>query len=184
MDQDPRKPPRRDVPSASLPAASPGVKPPDEIASVPRRYGAGTLLVITTAYALLFAAFRAYGADQAWWVGTAVFLTGVGIAQAIAGPKNARPASTIAGVILLPTICIAALMVLGTQHERDFLGEWALGLVCCAALGAPAGYLGGVLVAGIFLLMRYADAAIARRKRGTGEEKAVEADIVDPTEPP
>jgi hypothetical protein len=153
-----------------------------EIASVPRRYGAGTLLVITAAYALLFAAFKAWGADQVWWIGTAVFLTGIGIAQAIAGPKNARPASTIVGLCLLPFILAAVRYYYVAAASTDRLGdrgEWFMSLVCAGLLGAPLGYIGGVLVAGIFLLMRYADTAIARLKGGSISEEPVEADIAD-----
>jgi hypothetical protein len=142
---------------------------------VPRRYGPGTLLVVTTAYALLFAGFKAFGADQAWWIGTAVFLTGIGIAQMIGGPKNARPASMIAGAILLPISSIVAGLVLGLKADSEF----AVGLVCSVLLGVPLGYVGGVLVGGVFLMMRYADAAIGRLKRSEPDEEPIEAEVVD-----
>jgi len=157
--------------------------PREEIASVPRRYGAGTLLVITTAYALLFAGFKAFDADQIWWVATAIFLTGIGIAQMIAGPSKARGASMIAGAILLPLLMIGAGMYYDASSgqspfRRDFLLP-----VCGGLLGVPLGYAGGVLVGGIFLLMRYADAVISRMRRPKAEEEPLDAQLAERGEP-
>jgi hypothetical protein len=170
----PYQPPRRDQPPSPLPAWPPIGQPraPEpQIASVPRRYGPGTLMVITAAYALLFGGFKAVGADDAWWIGTAAFFTGIGIAQMIGGPKNARPASMIAGGILLPVILVTVALVYGAT------ADFAMGLVCTVLLGVPLGYAGGVLVAGIFLLMGYADAAFSRGRRSAAEEP-VEADML------
>src|SRR4051812_16227030 len=158
MSSEMHQPPRRDVPpspqATGLPAAGP--PPPqrrEEIASVPRRYGPGTLMVVTAAYAILFAGFKALGADQAWWIGTAVFLTGIGIAQMISGPHGARRASAVAGAILLPLVVggtVYAFYLSSNSSERWRHDEFmnVAGLVCFAVLGAPFGYLGGTVVAG------------------------------------
>ena len=189
MTSEMHQPPRRDVPSAPSPSAPsaagvPAARQIEEIASVPRHYGPGTLLVITAAYAMLFAGFKAFGTDQVWWIGTAVFLTGIGIAQVIGGPKRARPASAIAGAIVLPLVVAGAVYALYFTSENpqslpsnEFLE--ITGLVCFAILGSPLGYLGGVLVAGIFLLMRYADVAITGLKHPTVEEEPLEPDILE-----
>ncbi len=177
MASEPHEPPRRDQPPPlpHWPPIAQPMAPVPEIASVPRRYGPGTLLVVTTAYALLFSGFRVVGGDQAWWIGAAVFLTGIGIAQMIGGPANARPASMIAGVILLPMTVIVAGISLGISPDQDSL----LALACSVILGVPAGYVGGVLVGGVFLVMRYADAAISGVKGRGSEAESTEAEVVD-----
>jgi hypothetical protein len=186
MASDPHQPPRRDSPfQPPLPHWQPVAQPQaptPEVASVPRRYGPGTLLVITTAYALLFAGFKAIEADQVWWIGTAVFLTGIGIAQVIGGPKNARPASALAGAVLLPVILATT-----AAYYNGMPADGGVGLLCAALFGGPLGYIGGVLVGGIFLLMGYADAALSRLRGTMPEEGPVEAelpvqaDVVDET---
>jgi hypothetical protein len=185
MVSDQHQPPRRDgLFDPPLPAWQPIAQPQapsPEIASVPRRYGPGTLLVVTTAYALLFAGFNALGGDQAWWIGAAVFFTGVGLAQMIAGPRRARAASLIAGLVLFPLTFATILFSYADFRlpPRDSQAETTAGLLCLLMWGAPMGYIGGVLVGGIFLLMRYADAAIGRFKRSEPEEEPIDVELVD-----
>src|SRR5207247_9827480 len=130
-----------------------------EIASVPGRYGAGTLLVITSAFAVLLTLCQALDFAQPWIVGVAVFFTGVGLAQMIAGPRYARGASMLAGLALFPLMFAVIVLYYAdfrVSVPKNRFVELAAGLVCLLMWGAPMGYVGGVLVGGIFLIMRYA----------------------------
>jgi hypothetical protein len=124
---------------------------------VPRRFGVGTLLVVTLCYALLFGLLRMIGADGAASITIAGFLTAIGIGQIICGPARARIASTAIGAFGLPLFIVVTELAAGEVPQFN---------VCCVPLsGALLGYLGGVLVAGVFLLMRLADQWIHRPPR-------------------
>jgi hypothetical protein len=169
------QPPRRD--RVGLPSEH-------QIASVPRRYGAGTLLVITSAFAVLLTLCQALDFAPPWIIGVSVFFTGVGLAQMIAGPRRARRASLLAGVAFFPLMVITIVLYYSGFRRPD--GETAVlvaGLLCVIMWGAPLGYVAGVLIGGIFLLMRYADAALARVKHTTADEEPIEVNAGDKETP-
>jgi hypothetical protein len=144
-----------------------------EIACVPRRFGVGTLLVVTGAYAALITALKALDAPTEVIVWTCLYLTGIGVAQMVSGPRKARIASIIVGSALLLTTFLALELYYHRYHGWPPLSapDVCFGLACVVISAPLLGAMGGVLVAGVFLLMRYADALIHRAKHAEQDEE-------------
>ncbi len=119
-----------------------------------------TLMAITLAFGLLFGALKALGAIPEVFFGVTSFITFVAIGQMLFfGGKSPRIASLVGGPIALAL----TVTCLGIWH-----GRWAIWeVVCSSPLGAPAGYLAGGMVAGVFLL-----ADLLRHKFTRREDKA------------
>ncbi len=122
-------------------------------AGVPNRFGVGTLLVISTMYAMLFAAWRLLGGSPQFLVWVTLFFSAVGLGQMLLY-KGQRPrkASAVAGA------CAYSCMLLGyaayqqlTEHAIP--GIFIFGLLHCVPVGALLGYLAGSLIASHFLLI-------------------------------
>jgi hypothetical protein len=125
----------------------------EEPFGVPSRFGIGTLLVVTAAYGLLLTLLRSLldwdPRAIAWFV---VFVSLIGAGQMLLfGSRRPRQASLITGAIALPMIVILTFVLhVGGHSPPDAL----LCSLCSATLfGAPAGYLAGGVVAGVFLVM-------------------------------
>jgi hypothetical protein len=84
---------------------------------VPRRYGVGTLLVITTLYSILFAFLRSVGAPPAVFVVVALYLAGIGAAQMLLFQgERPREASILTGSALFVLLwVIGGTMLLATN---------------------------------------------------------------------
>jgi hypothetical protein len=119
-------------------------------AAVPRRFGVGTLLVISAAYAALFGGLRAIGYPGVAIAAIAIFLTAAGLGQMIFGQRAARLGSMVAGAIMGPVIFLMEILMLNRVHRADDL---LAGLACWITTGGVFGYFAGTLVAGIFLVM-------------------------------
>lgn len=124
----------------------------EEPFGVPSRFGVGTLLVVTAAYGLLLTLLRSLldwdPRAIAWFI---VFVSLVGAGQMLLfGSRRPRQASLITGAIALPVIAILTFVIHGGHSPPD-----ALTCSLCSAIlfGAPAGYLAGGVVAGVFLVM-------------------------------
>ena len=123
-------------------------QPPRKQTGVPRRFGVGVMLVITTMYALLFALLSGLGFPPLAFVTIALFFTGVGLGQAfLYKGRDPRKASIVAGLVLTPL----ALIVVGIDTGSDPAGF--LVLYIFSGLGALPGYLAGGLIAGVFLFL-------------------------------
>lgn len=122
-----------------------------ECFGVPSRFGVGTLLVVTAAYGALLAVLRVVGYNRPAIVWLVVFVSLVGTGQMLLfGSRRPREASLLTGAAGLP---IVALLVV-TIHNGGFRLNELTCLLCSAVIvGAPAGYLAGGLVAGVFLIM-------------------------------
>jgi hypothetical protein len=134
----------------------------DEPFGVPSRFGIGTLLVVTAAYGLLLTLLRSLldwdPRAIAWFV---VFVSLVGAGQMLLfGSRRPRQASLITGAIALPAIILFTFVFHGDGRSPPE----ALGCSVCAAMlfGAPAGYLAGGVVAGVFLVMDAVQRALTR----------------------
>lgn len=121
----------------------------------PRVFDLYTLLAVTLAFALLFAFLRLI--EQLLLeslplvaISIGVFVTLTAIAQlALWGGQKPRLASLVAG----PVIWIMLFVGLAMQDPRRLLSVGSLaGCLCSAVLGIFFGYLGGAMVAGVFLL--------------------------------
>ena len=137
---------------------APPSRPRAKQTGVPRRFGAGTLLVIMTMYAVLFTAMQQLPA--VFFVVIATFFTGVGFAQAILYKgRDPRTASILTGMFLYPLL-LCVILAYGASgplasEEHRFsadLSAFLLTFYYFSGFGAGAGYLAGGLIAGVFLL--------------------------------
>lgn len=119
----------------------------------PRVFDLFTLLAVTVAFALMFAALRLLEplllAD---WPTVALvlasYVTLIAIAQlGLWGGNQPRLASLVAGPFACLAIAIAMIVYRGTATF-----EVVTGTILLCMLGVPAGYLAGAVVAGVFLL--------------------------------
>jgi hypothetical protein len=121
------------------------------IYSVPRRFGMGTLLVATTLFAMLFAFLQWARARPEELFFYTAFVATVSVAQMVF-ERSPRWASVIAGGVYLPLSVLVIPMVRGRPLWRIYV---TLNIFELVAIGLLVGYLGGALVAGIFLASDY-----------------------------
>jgi hypothetical protein len=123
-----------------------------EEAGVPRRFGIGTLLLITAMYAVLFAVLRVFHAPPFVFVEIAGFFTAVGLGQMFLF-KGQRPrrASVIVGVGFYVAMSIF-FWVDNRLLGRGVFVLFLINLVEGLFFGALFGYLAGVMIAGVFLM--------------------------------
>ena len=121
-------------------------------AGVPRQFGVGMLLVVTAVYAVLFAILRASKAPPGAFVvvGLFPFLIGLGQMLLFKG-KRPRRASMIVGACIAAVLWITGEFVITNNQPAltDIVGE----AICGAIGGAFYGYVVGVLIAGVFLVI-------------------------------
>ncbi|MEZ6137617.1 MAG: hypothetical protein R3C53_22245 [Pirellulaceae bacterium] len=124
-----------------------------EAYGAPRVFDLFTLLAITLAFALLFGGIQflkpALGEGTAATTAViAAYVTGIAVAQLALFEGNLpRLASIIAG----PVVWIIVGTSVGLLEGSAFISA-ALGALCSAPFGLFAGYLGGAVVAGVFLV--------------------------------
>lgn len=122
---------------------------------VPRRFGVGSLLVVTAAFAILLGAMKSLQVDPIVMGLVAAFIAVVGAGQAVLfGGKVRRTASMIAGM-LFPLVVgfpvfVYAVVARGRLSGYEF-GIAFVSILPWCVLGVPAGYVAGVLAAGVFL---------------------------------
>lgn len=128
---------------------------------VPRRFGIGTILIVTAAYGVLLAILRLARWDPAAIFWTLGFISAVGLGQMLLfNAKRPREASIVTGAIMLPLAILGTALTYDTQPYNPM--ESFCGLVCAFPFGAVAGYLAGGVVAGVFLIMDAVEQALAR----------------------
>lgn len=155
------------------PAGSPNERPPrDAPFGVPRRFGIGTILIITAAFGLLLSLLQACGAPTfaVWFV--IIFVSLIGLGQmTLFGGDRPRKASIVTGAVCLPLMTSATVALFRSRPALSF--ETALGIFHSLIYGAGLGYLAGGLVAGVFLIMDALESQLRRvRSRRLIEPKA------------
>jgi hypothetical protein len=138
-----------------------------DVYSVPRRFGLGTLFVVTLAFALFVTGMKFLQAHSALTLGAVGFFAVVGGLQ-MAFDRSPRQASMIAGGLLVPST-VLVLWITGDEGllpwsaGSGFLPvlELAFSLARLSVAGAAAGYAVGILVGSVFML----SAALRRRAR-------------------
>ncbi|MEN6493863.1 MAG: GNAT family N-acetyltransferase [Thermoguttaceae bacterium] len=123
---------------------------------VPRRFGVGLLLVVTTVYALLFGVLRALHFPAMAFVMVVGYVTVIGLGQAILfGGKKPRLASYLVGaavclVLYMLTFWRAILLIGSWKSFPELLSIvfWSL------TVGGLSGYVTGCLVGGVFLIAK------------------------------
>ena len=150
--------------------------------AVPRRFGTGTLLVATTLFAMLFAFLQwAHARPEELFFYTA-FVATVSVAQMVF-ERSPRWASILAGGFYLPLSMFVIPLIRGRGVWR---GTSSINAVQWILIGLFIGYLGGALVAGIFLASDFILKLIHRHQPKSPSpafEQVVEAGCVANSEP-
>jgi hypothetical protein len=116
-----------------------------KVYSTPRRFDLATMFVVTTAYALLFAAMAALQFPPMASILTAAFITLVGIGQSILfGGLRPRTASIVVGTASICVLMGGSLIFAGRMYF--------FALVSGIIYGPVLGYIAGVMVGGVFLV--------------------------------
>ncbi len=156
----------------TTPPAKPPLNSPPKQAGVPRRFGIGSSMVVTAAFALLFMLLKLAEAPFFAYVVYTGIIVIVGISQAVLfGGQNPRMASVVTGasIGLLAAIFIPALESSPRLHN-SFL-SFPFAAIFGAIGGAIYGYIAGLLIAGVFLLMDMADKFNHRRRTKVNMEE-------------
>lgn len=136
------------------------LRPPERVYHVPRKFGIGSLLVVVTLFAVIFAVMRFFMVPPVWMgvVGLQLVASG-GMQWAMI--KHPRLASAIAGAVLLP---IALVVMAIWEGDADDAMDMVAATPCTAIPGAFCGYCAGTLIAGVFMLMEFADEKISGKQ--------------------
>lgn len=117
-----------------------------EVYGVPRRFDMVTLLVVSVAFAMLFAFLRLLGASPTVSAMVLTFVAVIGIAQAVLfGGRYPRAASVIVGAIAGPTLTAIDSISVGYQPSTE---QW----LTPSFFTTPLGYLFGAVIGGVFLV--------------------------------
>jgi len=139
-----------------------GLKPSQPAVGVPRRFGVGTMMILTTVFAVLFGILKTAGVDPAVFAAVSVFMGGVAVCQVLLFKgKDPRKASFVGGII---TFGVVAAMVAVEEGFRFHRVEYAIqfafwGGLLTPVAGGPLGYAAGCLVAAVFLVRKEPDDA-------------------------
>ncbi len=135
--------------------------------SAPRRFDLATMLVVTLAYAMLFAGMKVLDFSPSAFIRTASLITLVAIAQSLFATwekprqgsflfsNDPRQVSVLVGiafyVLFMPWMYGAAFFWQEIQRGVS-LGPLVMSLLAILLPGTLMGYFSGVLVAGVFLV--------------------------------
>ncbi|MGE0760363.1 MAG: hypothetical protein AB7O38_25335 [Pirellulaceae bacterium] len=133
----------------------------ERVYSVPRRFGTGTILLATTLFAILFGALN-YARARPWELFFyAAFVATVSLFQAVFN-RTPRWASILSGGVYLPLslILFGSFGLVGRRSglpriRFDGLPGFLDLVLWAMFVGLVVGYLGGTLIAGIFLVSDY-----------------------------
>jgi len=118
--------------------------------SAPRKFDLSTMLVVTTAYAAVFALLRAINFPATATLIVAAFFTSVALGQAILfGAKHPRWASALVGSAFFVIVLIAYSLADPYGPTPDELPSM---IVLNSVFGAFWGYVGGVIVGFVFMV--------------------------------
>lgn len=117
-----------------------------------RRFGVGTLLIITTMYGVLFGGMQALGLSPMAFLLSTVFFTAVGLGQMLLfRGERPRLASMIVGAAFLAYLWFGGFIFMPLGTRSLFTLSVVVGYLM--VLGATAGYLAGTFIAGVFLVI-------------------------------
>ena len=129
--------------------------PVDDVASVPRRFGVGVLMILMTAFAVLFATMRTFGAPPEIFLVVAGLFLAVTLAQILLFQgKKPRQASMLAGGVVFPLECVAvaAWESRNARNGGDAFVAIVGSVFCTVPGGVLFGYLAGCIMAGVFFV--------------------------------
>jgi hypothetical protein len=163
----------------------PKSRPRRKVYSVPRRYDLATLMAVTFAYALLFGGMRFWEFPPLAVGGVSLFVTLVGLGQAVLF-RGRRPRAASAVMGILGFSAVLAWIVISNNDPISLPAA----AIYSSIWGTILGYLAGVLVAGVFLiaeLIRRLLRRLSTRKPAVGIDWAdatVKATTCEPAGPP
>lgn len=137
---------------------------------VPRRFGIGTLLVVTAAYGALLTVLRAMDWPRGVIAAFVGFISLIGLGQMLLfHARRPRKASIVTGAVCVPLAQLLVYSLLAIRDRGDLRfwlddGKLLVWLLYSIVLGAAAGYLAGGVVAGVFLVMDAVERAIANNR--------------------
>lgn len=127
---------------------------PGEPYVVPKRFGLRTMLFVTTAFGLIFAAAKSTPAPAVALIFYSSFVVFISLSQ-MAIPRLPRLASILAGALFMPvSVYGAAYTPLGSEFILQILPRMSVRneFLWLIIIGGFLGYLGGTMLAGIFML--------------------------------
>jgi hypothetical protein len=133
---------------------------------VPRQFGVGTGLLITTMFAVLFAVLQMLHVAAGDFAIIALFFLGVGAGQALLfHGRRPRRASIVMGVAMMLALGVFGMTIGittggGVVSVEELFTYFIFG-VCCG--GPIFGYLAGLLIASVFLVCETLENAYRRR---------------------
>jgi len=139
-------------------------KPPQVPVGMPRRFSIGTMMILTTLFAVLFGILKACHAPPNVFVSISVFIGGIAACQAVLFKgKQPRLASAVGGILMF--FLIGAVMVVleyrattGPFHDIIYLVGSIVGVTMAAMFfGGPLGYAVGCVAAAVFLVRKEPD---------------------------
>jgi hypothetical protein len=146
-------------------------RPAAKVYSAPRRFDLATIFAVTTAYSLLFAAMKGLSFPPIVSSMVAGFITLIGCAQALLF-RGSRP--RMASVFAGSTIYTAGIICECFLDPGFRPGDWLIGmLIYGVVFGGVLGYVGGVVVGGVFLI------ADVLRKRYSRNDRETEETLTD-----
>lgn len=142
-----------------------------DLFSVPRRFDLATVLVAMAAFAILFAGLLLHDAPPSVLAFLGGFLALVAAAQWITSRWNRpRTASVLAGILIyLVASVVEAYFITPRMGLPQLI---AILLISGTLSGSIAGYLGGVLVGGVFLVSHYLREWLGRGKHVSVAERS------------
>jgi hypothetical protein len=144
-------------------------------AHVPRRFGIGTMMIITACFGVLFSILKVAGAPWQVYAFIPLFIVGAGFAQVLLfRGRRPRLASVLAGIMLGGVLSFAGCVIEGINSEARnglpvsyFIEHWAISMLCPGLfLFGIFGYLSGLMASAVFLF--------CERKEQAEEDKAEE----------
>ena len=128
---------------------------------VPRRFSIGTMMILVTAFAVLFAVLKTFSAPPAAFIVITIFVGGIAACQSLLFKgKKPRLASVIGGSVMYGVGMIVATIASSHHEGIDYEMELVYyGALWTLAIGGPLGYIVGCFVASIFLVRKEPDDA-------------------------
>ena len=133
---------------------------------VPRRFGLGTIFVVTSLFCVMFALLRALGAPPAVMIFLGGFFFFIGAMQLVLG-RVPRVASIVAGSLFM----VLANFIMSFYDQVPIRNNIDT-VLTLLIVGAILGYLGGTLVAGVFLVIDKAEQAIRAKRASSADQQA------------